>query len=242
MGRAPRYQLIADDLAQRIHSGQIPADSQLPSESDLAIRYNVSRMTVRQALNQLEAARLVQRRRGAGSFVLGRAHQTRDLLTLRPFAEEFADRNAVVDSIVVVAEERDDIPAEVESALCRGKSQRCVHIVRVRRVDGVAAAYQDAWIPFSVAPSLALEPLVEQSLYRTLRVRYGVELAWADQVISPATAVGEMASLLQVDSGSSLIKIERLTYSSRNAPVEYVNSWTTPQFPLAMRLDAARLG
>ncbi len=66
---APKYQQIADVLARRIRGGEYGVGHQLPSEHDLSRTFNVSRVTTRQALSVLESAKLVDRRRGSGTFV-----------------------------------------------------------------------------------------------------------------------------------------------------------------------------
>lgn len=70
MGRAPRYQTLADALIESIAAGEHPVGSRLPTEVELARRYKVSRHTTREALRRLLDAGLVARRRGAGTTVI----------------------------------------------------------------------------------------------------------------------------------------------------------------------------
>jgi DNA-binding GntR family transcriptional regulator len=238
MARVPIYQMIADDLRAQIASGELPVASQLPSEAELASRYGVSRMTVRQAMDQLENAKLVVRHRGSGSFVRDATSHTRGVKGLRSFAAELTAGGSTVDSRIVAQERRESAPAEVAAELALAKSSQYVRLARVRLVDGTPASYQEAWIPFSVAPGLTREDLIDGSLYRTLAVRYGVELGWADQVISSTLATAEIADLLEEKVGNSLLTIRRTTYSTSNLPVEFVKSWTRASFPLALRLEA----
>ncbi|HEY9086802.1 MAG TPA: 5-formyltetrahydrofolate cyclo-ligase [Anaerolineaceae bacterium] len=65
----PAYFQIARDLRRRISSGEWKPNEQLPSEIELAVQYSVSRMTLRQALTELDKDNLLLRRRGAGTFV-----------------------------------------------------------------------------------------------------------------------------------------------------------------------------
>ena len=238
MVRVPMYRVIANDLIAQISSGELPVSSQLPTEAELATRYGVSRMTVRQAMDQLESARLVVRQRGSGSYVRDTPGRTRGMDGLRSFAAEMTDQGSTVDSRIIAQEMCASVPAEVSSALATARPGRFIRLARVRIVDGTPASYQEAWIPFSVAPGLAREELVNGSLYQTLSVRYGVEFGWATQIISSALATAELAELLDEKVGNSLITIRRTTYSDRNVPVEFVKSWTRPSFPLRLRLDA----
>lgn len=235
MARIPTYRVIADDLTARIASGEFPVAGRLPTEVELADRYSVSRMTVRQAVDQLEKAKLVVRRRGSGSYVRDKPSRTRGINGLASFAEQMGSAGSAVESRVIAQEEVDSAPEEVANELA---AAHVVRLARVRLIDGTPAAYQEAWIPFSVAPGLTREDLVDGSLYRTLTSRYGVELGWADQLIAPALATDELAGLLDEQVGNPLLTIRRTTYSVHNVPVEFVRSWTRRDFPLTVRLDA----
>ncbi|WP_057002266.1 GntR family transcriptional regulator [Agrilactobacillus composti] len=63
------YQIIIDDLSQAIASGQLPVNAKVPTEQELAQQYQVSRITSKRALNDLEQAGLIYRKQGSGSFV-----------------------------------------------------------------------------------------------------------------------------------------------------------------------------
>jgi GntR family transcriptional regulator len=84
---------------------------------------------------------------------------------------------------------------------------------------------------------LARGELVEGSLYRTLSDR-GLRLRWAQQHISAASASVEQAGWLDVMPGYPLMVMTRVAYGDEPQPIEYARSWTRPEFPVVMRLDA----
>ncbi len=235
--RAPMYRVIYDDIAAQIHSGALSPAAQIASEVDLAKQYGVSRMTVRQALDMLGSDDLVIRRQGSGTFVREHPKKGRRLTRLRSFADELAASGEHLSSEIVRAEV-DSAPAEVARALRLESGDTINRLTRVRRVDGSAAALQDAWIPYAVAPGLVREPLLDGSLYRTLSERYGVELSWADQSMTAALLEPDEARLLGVDAGGAVLRGVRTTFSRREIPVEYTYGWTLPDFPLLLRIDA----
>lgn len=238
MARVPIYRMIADDLVAQIRSGELPVSSQLPSEAELAQRYGVSRMTVRQAMDQLENAKLVVRHRGSGSYVRDVPGHLRGMNGLRSFVAEISADGSAVTNRIVAQESQSTVPPEVAAELSTARSTRFTRLARVRLVDGTPAAYQEAWIPFAVAPGLARDELVEGSLYRTLAQRYGVELGWANQVIASVLVDDDLATLLDEKVGNPLLAIRRTTFSTRNVPIEFVRSWSRAGYPLAQRLDA----
>ncbi|PWV57623.1 MULTISPECIES: GntR family transcriptional regulator [Nocardiopsis] len=237
MTRSARYQVIYDDLFAQITSGALESGAKLESEPELARRYQVSRMTVRQALDLLLADELVTRKRGSGTFVRENPRRGRRLNRLRSFAEELAGADEAVSSQILAATE-EKAPEEVAEGLGLEVDGAVNRIRRLRLVDGVAAAVQDAWVPYAVAPGLAREPLVDGSLYRTLTERYGLKLRWANQTMTAALLDKAEAELLSAKEGGAVLHSLRVTYSDAERAIEFTNSWTLPEFPLLLRIDA----
>ncbi|WBU36849.1 GntR family transcriptional regulator [Homoserinibacter sp. YIM 151385] len=237
MQRAPMYRVIYDDIVAQIRSGVLEPAAQLPSEHELAKQYGVSRMTVRQAMDLLGSDELVIRKQGSGTFVREHARLGRRFNRLRSFADELVDSEVPITSEIVRAELAAATPA-VAAALRLDVDDPVSRLTRVRLVDGVPAALQDAWVPYAIAPGITREPLVEGSLYRTLAERHHVELRWADQSMTAALLGEEEAALLRVPPGGAVLHGLRTTYSTREEPVEFTSGWTLPSFPLLLRIDA----
>lgn len=237
MQRAPMYRVIYDDIASQIHSGELKVGDRTPSEQEIASRFGVSRMTVRQAMDLLTAEGLVRRMRGRGTFVREAGRRGRRLTTLSSFVEELAESPKHVDSVHVRAE-LVEAPEEVAHALRLQVGATVNRLTRVRSVEGRPAALQDAWVPYPVAPSLVREDLLNGSLYQTLAERYGVELQWADQTMTAAVLGLEEAELLGVSAGDPALFGRRTTYSRQDVPVEFTYGWTLPEYPLLLRIEA----
>jgi GntR family transcriptional regulator len=237
MARLPMYQVIEDDLVAQIRNGELAPETKLPSEHDLAKRYGVSRMTVRQALDRLESERLVVRYRGSGNYVSSPAARKRRLNRLSSFSDELSQSNLEVTTRIILLETVQAPPRIVEN-LKTDFGSDINHFRRVRMVDGEVAALQDSWIPYTVAPGLAREGILGGSLYRTLRERFGVELRWAEQTMTATELTVEEADLLGTAPGTAVLSTVRTTYGSSGEIVEYAESRTLPQFPLSMRIDA----
>lgn len=231
------YRLIEDDLAAQIATGELDVEAKLPSEHELAERYGVSRMTVRQALDRLESVHLIVRHQGSGNFVSPLQVRGRRLTHLTSFTDDLMGVNRKVDTVVIKLEIV-PAPGAVADGLHLKPAQAVNHFERLRTVDGVPAALQESWVPYAVAPGLTREGMIDGSLYRTLRHRYGIQLQWADQIITAVQLTTYQSELLEAASGSAALSTRRTAFGRNGQAVEFADSWTLPQFPLYTRIDA----
>jgi GntR family transcriptional regulator len=232
----PAYTRIRSDLLSLIESGRLVPGSLLPSETQLAERYGVTRMTVRHAINGLVRDGFVVRQQGRGTFVLPRRLHDRRLQRLTSFTEDMAAEGCEVVTRVLVQE---DIPAppDIAAQLGLNKGAHVISLARLRLADGGPVALQHSWIPYGLCPSLAREPLLDGSLYKSLDHRYGIVPRRAEQRITAVSATKEQARLLQVPVHAPLLHAERRTYDGSNTAIEYVRSWTHPEYPLSIELE-----
>jgi GntR family transcriptional regulator len=232
---APAHERIRNDLAAAIKSGQLAPDDRLPSEAELAARYGVARMTVRQALTGLVNDGLVVRRQGVGTFVVDHALR-RNIGRLSGLTEDMRADGRVVQTRML-AQRIVPAPADVAASLGLAPEAHVIHLARVRIVDDEPMIVQHSWVPYELFPELWSEPLIEDSLYSTLRARYDVTLRRADQRIAAEPATKELALLLAVRPGAPLLRIERVTRDDRNTAIEFARSWTRPGFEVTTSIE-----
>jgi len=236
MAAIPAHLRIRNDLMHEIESGMLDGHSRLPGEVELAARYGVARMTVRQALAALVNEGMLVRRRGVGTFVAQNAAKRRNMSRLTGFTEDLrANRRALETRIL--AQQIEPPSAEVAGALELADGALVVHFSRLRVVDGEPVIIQRSWVPYECCPELWNEQLLDDSLYATLRGRYGIDLRRADQRIAAESATKEQAGLLQVAVRAPLLRVERVTFDGGNVPVEFARSWTRPGFEIEMHIE-----
>ncbi len=236
MSAGPIYQVINKDIASLISSGTLKAGDRLESELKLAERYGVSRMTVRQALGELESEGLVLRRHGSGTYVSEPRSIQRSVNRLGSFHEEMGlEAKAVKTRLITQEVVTPDEGVSKDLRLAPGQTSS--HLVRLRSVDKRPIAVQESWVPYLLAPGLAREPLIDGSLYKTILDLAGIEIRWGEQEVTAAAASAELSALLDVPEGSPVISIRRVSYSAGNDPIEVAQSYTVPSLPLIVRLD-----
>jgi GntR family transcriptional regulator len=232
----PKYSQLREILLELIDR-ELAIDAGVPSERDLAGRYGLSRMTVRQALDQLVSEGRLYRVPGKGTFVarpkiempLRLASFTEDMRSrgLEPGAQDLARRTAPATATVAT---RLDLETGTP-----------VHVVeRLRTADGVPMALERSHLPAAVFPGLLDHPLAGRSLYTLLEEEYGVVLDSGDQIIEAGVAEAGEARLLGLSPGSAVLLLQRRSYAAGTA-VEYVTStYRADRYRLHAALETPR--
>lgn len=214
----PAYQKIQRAIRQRIEAKQLKPGDAVSSERELARIHNVSLMTARHALATLEREGVVERRRGAGTFVAPPRIQFNKLMS---YTEQMASRGLTPSSKVVNAKIVEDEP-EIAARLGQSATSRMVKIERVRLTTDEPFAMETCYLPATDFADLVNAPLGRVSLFALLEHDYGIELAYADEEVDATVAEGRMALLLNLRAGAPLLRIRQVIYSSKNQPVIYV--------------------
>jgi GntR family transcriptional regulator len=214
----PAYQKIQRAIRQRIEAKQLKPGDAVSSERELARIHNVSLMTARHALATLEREGVVERRRGAGTFVAPPRIQFNKLMS---YTEQMASRGLTPSSKIINAKIVED-EQEIAARLGLGAASRMVKIERVRITADEPFAMETCYLPAAEFAELVHAPLARGSLFAALEHDYGIELAYADEEVDATVAEGRVAQLLNLRAGAPLLRIRQVIYSSKNQPLIYV--------------------
>lgn len=217
-GRAPLYQRLQDALRGAIDSQLLKPQQALPPERDLAADFQVSRITVRKALDGLVAEGLLTRRQGAGTFVAGRVEK--QFAKLTSFSEDMAARGRTSHSKWIARSEGSVTPDE---ALTLGLSPgtRVYRFARIRYADDFAMALE-----YSTIAGYGLSSLdaVDVSLYAALDAA-GNRPVRALQRLRAVLFNKDQAALLGVEVGAPGLFIERRGFLEDGRAIEMTHSW-----------------
>ncbi|HEY0719570.1 MAG TPA: GntR family transcriptional regulator [Streptosporangiaceae bacterium] len=212
------YRKVADDLRGAIAAGEYPAGTRLPSESDLAERYSVSRGTVRQAFAALRADGVIASRRGARRIVVGSPH-LQSFGELASFSRWAHAIGEVPAGRVMALARREATPSEAgQLALTPGT--RIYHLTRVRLLSGHPVMVERTAFPEPVGALVAGIDLDRESIYERLG-ELGVVFADAEHVIDSVPATAGDARLLETRPGVPLLRERRRTTDPSGVPVEW---------------------
>ncbi len=214
---SPLYLQVAAAIERRLRSsGQ--GGGALPPERVLATSLDVSRVTMRKAIDQLVAKGLIVRRHGSGNYVA--PHLVQGLSRLSGFSEELRERGLQPSSTWLSRELTHAEPTEA-AALGLQTGAPIARLERLRRADGVVMAFERTALPQSVLPAPSR---VTHSLYAHL-ARRGHAPVRALQRMRAVNADAGMAARLEVRAGTALLYVVRVAYGATGLAVEMTESY-----------------
>jgi GntR family transcriptional regulator len=235
----PKARQVYLALRAHIAGGPLDAGAPLPGEQSLAAEHHVARMTVRRALAELEREGLIDRRRGAGTFVAARR-------PARPMVADFAD---ALGSLIEMGRSTDvrllafgyqQPPAAVAEALGLAAGEPAQRSVRVRIIDGEPFSHLTAHVPESIGRTYSERDLAAEPLLALLE-RSGVAVDRGSQEIGAVLAAPEVAAALEIAVGSALIALTRVVYDAQGRGVEHLRALYRPD-RYALRIELLRTG
>jgi GntR family transcriptional regulator len=215
----PKHIEVRELLRSRIQ--RLAPDSVVPSARELGATYNVSAMTVRQALVALQQDGLIYTVKGLGTFVAD--HKMSKRLTFVSFTQEVIERGMKPSSRIVNAEKVKITDQQVATDLQVEVGDFVYRIERVRMADNIPMALEESLIPTENAPGL-LEKELKSSLYEIFRDSYERPVVRAECVVSPTNLTKRQAELLDTDIKLAALKFLLIAYDSRGRTMERCTS------------------
>ncbi|MCA1801273.1 MAG: GntR family transcriptional regulator [Rhodothermaceae bacterium] len=215
----PRHSQISHWLRKKIEEAEYKPDEKLPSENELATMFDVSRVTIRRALQSLESDSVIYRCQGLGSFVSDN-RTPHNLVRLTDFNEDMAkaglDASSVVRDFKTV-----DAPVWLTSILGIGEGSKVLQIDRLRLGNGEPVAFDSTWLPILYGQLLDKQQLQNTTIYKSLEENYNIPIIRGCYRISAELADQQLADELKVELRSPLLLIDRTTFTIGEKPVYY---------------------
>lgn len=217
----PKYYQLANILRQKILDGEWLPRTPIPSERVLENQYNISRTTIRQAIDYLEKQGFIYREHGRGTFVSPQKLQ-KGLQELTSFSEDML-RRGIQPGQVIQSIERLTPSEDVLQRLELPPGAKVLRVERIRLGDNTPIGLQTSYLKLAENQTIAREDLeAAGSLYRILQDKYNIIPTEADETLEVTLATPYEASLLQIKPGAPLLLNERLLYNQNREPVEFV--------------------
>ncbi|GGL62338.1 GntR family transcriptional regulator [Sporolactobacillus putidus] len=218
----PMYYQIEKYIEDLIENKNLKQGDRIPSEREFTEQFQVSRMTVRQAVMDLVNAGILLRRKGKGTFVSGQRKIEKSLNGLSGFSEDMINRGMKPDSKLLDFQKIRP-PASVVKRLSLGEGEEVYAIKRTRLADDRPMAIETTFIPASLVPGLTRQAS-NQSLYDYIEKECGLTIDHADQSLEAVLVTAAEAAILDVPKGSPVLLIERCAYLAGGKTLEYTRS------------------
>jgi GntR family transcriptional regulator len=215
----PFYAQVRDALRQMIMDGTYQPHQQMPSENEMVELFRVSRITIRQALTELQNEGLIFRIHGKGTFV-SKPKAFQDLQRLQSFGEAMQPMGYETYSKLISMREIEPSP-QVRARLKLGSRERAVEIRRVRYLNRDPLSLDVSYFPLALGRRLQEEDLAGRDIFLIFEQDYGIRLGHAELVIGAHLADELQGRLLGIEEGSPLLFIDRLTHNDAGKPLDY---------------------
>ncbi len=203
MGNKPMYRQIADALREKISAGELKPGDALPTESSLQEAFNVSRVTVRQALKLLTEEHIVESIQGSGTYVK-EERVNYDIYQLTGFYEKLADRNVDTHSEVSIFEVL-KADAKLAEKLNLSHDDKVWHIKRVRFIKQKPVNLEETWMPLALFPDLTWE-VMENSKYHYVEQIKKLVIDRSEQELVPIMPSEEAIAALSLDPAKPILE------------------------------------
>jgi GntR family transcriptional regulator len=221
----PVYYQIKQSIKSWILNREFNPGEKIPSENELASKFSVSRLTVRQAISQLVQEGFLNSKRGEGTFV------TNNENLINSFGLEFSgymdDLFYQVSNVKAKSVEMEKIKA---SRLVREKlelddeKEEVVQIRRVRLLRDKPFAYTINYLPMEIGVKISDKELYKSPLLKIMEQKLDIHFTEALQMMEATFANQEVAGFLEISPGSPILYLERIMYTKGKKPVEFVQS------------------
>lgn len=218
----PIYFQISEQIKEDIRCGKLKQQDMLPPDRVFCEELNVSRMTVKKAIDLLANEGLVVRKKGIGTFVAS-PKIVQSLYNVTGFTGDNARRGAKVYSRVI-AHEVIPVPPEVAEKLKLKKNQKVIRLKRLRFVNDEPVALETSYLNYAKCRKVMDYSFEEESLYRVLSQECHITLETARQTIEVAGSTEGDGLLLKNAIGNPMFYLSRTSCDPDGTPIEYVKS------------------
>lgn len=234
----PLYHQLYVLIREKIFSGVYANASLIPTEKELEKMFDVSRITVKRALDELAKEGLLARQRGRGTTVTFNNPVSHASGNMSGLIEDM--QNIAKETTVTILEfDYIKAPPQAMDALKLEPAAIIQKAIRIRHKDDTPFSYVVTCLPEEIGRTFKYEELEAQPILALIE-RSGIAISRARQTITATLADSVTASALRVNIGSPLIKVTRIVYDINDRPVEYITIFYRPDL-YQLNLDLSRM-
>ena len=209
----PVYYQLKEIIREKIEIGELKIGEKITSENKLSEIYQISRMTVRQAIKELVGEGLLYRDKGRGTFVCKPKIDYGFIQKLTTFYDDMREKGYTMRT-KVLKQEFGTASKAIAEKLNIEKNEKIIFILRVRYIENEPIVHVANHIPYRLCPDLINEDLTDKSLYQTLAEKHGLVAYKAKVTLEAIIASKYDAELLNIKEGAPVHLMKNITYTN----------------------------
>ncbi len=217
-----KYQTIVNDLSNDIKTMKYTINSPLPSETKLMEKYNVSRITVRKALDMLTNMGLIYKVQGKGCFVMGNA-QNHSLLNIHSYTEEIINAG-MTPSRKILSQELCDCPIRVKKLFGYTEDTQIFILERLIYADNKTLCLTNSYLPIDILPNINDFDFTDNSLYQILKSQYGINITRTQLSIHSYLVDERVAAKMLLPENHTVLQLYITAYgiyNNKEIPIDF---------------------
>ena len=218
-----KYALIKNDIVQAIKKKQLNADDKILSEAKLCKKYNVSRITVIRAINELVAEDYLYRIQGKGTFVKGK-QLSEGVSQLSSFTKRMKEKKLKLETRVLETASV-TMPVKMANFFNLPSDKNVILLKRLRIVDGELLCLSIAYLMPEIFYWTTLEDMEHESLYDLLENKYDFKLGNATQEFEVGYLNEKDAKFLEISSQDPCLKLSLYSTLSDGRPAQFEETY-----------------
>lgn len=224
----PLYKEVKIRITRGLAAGAWKPGEAIPSESRLAQQFNVSIGTIRKAIDELVAEKILLRQQGRGTFV---ATHTEDRTLFFFFHIVGKDGGKELPVTEMLSFRRSKAEGEDAARLKIPHGSRMLRIHNVLKLGGKPVIFDEIVVPTALFPDLDEDTFVkrEGTIYGLYQARYGINVIRISERLSAANPPQQISALLGSRQRTPALVIKRVAYTYNDTPVEYRVSWVNTE-------------
>lgn len=218
----PLYKQVKNQLVRSLAQGEWKPGEMLPSEQKLAARYGVGISTVRAAIGQLAAAKVLARKQGKGTFVSLQDERRNIYQFFHVVRNDGVKELPVSELLSFKKAKADNHAADLLQLPRTAHGADVFRLSNVLRVAGVPVVLSDITIPCALFPGLSEKILREggATLYAVYQTHFGVNIVRSSEQLRAIRTTPGDAAILALEPEEPMLEIQRVAYTFNDAPVE----------------------
>ena len=225
----PIFQQIMNWMREKIQSGEWDDDQKLLSETDLAERFNVSRGTIRKAIEGLIEEKRLVRIHGKGTYVRDEVLLEQEpSWRLAGFSLDLISRGIPYTTEVLLKEVINP-PVDVREILKLDPGEKIFHMQRLRKINEIPVLLIENHILYAPCEGVERIDFTSKQLYETLEDQFGIQFDWARRTYKADSAGQHISEVLELQAHDPVMYVEEIYHDVLGKPVEYTRAWFNAQ-------------